>query len=94
MSCYDKLVETAKSAPAVLVSAIAWLTQIPLNSWVAFSTLCYVVGQFVVLVRREVRDTRAAAGLAYPERRRPKGVVRTVAKAVLKMKEHKSDADQ
>lgn len=53
----DIAVEGAKSAPPLSV-AVAYLAGIPLQTWVTVLTGIYIAAQIVVLIRREMRDSR------------------------------------
>jgi hypothetical protein len=49
--------EVAKSAPPVSITAWAWLNGIPIDKWVGYATLAYLLLQAAYLVWRWYRET-------------------------------------
>lgn len=51
-------VDAIRAAPPAAY-VVAYLSSIPISTWVSFATLVYLVVQIVVIIRRERRDSRA-----------------------------------
>ena len=50
--------QVAKAAPPVVIAAGSAVPGITLNEWVFIATLIYIVIQAVILIRKEIRNTK------------------------------------